>query len=420
MLKIFFKRKYVVAVLYLISLTFIYTSIYASSYIFYPGKEDSNSIISNSTDKTDESSISAIATPEFSFQSEAQILMEASTGTVIYANNENEKLLPASVTKVMTLLILMEHIDSGNIAYTDKVTCSANASQMGGSQIWFKEGETLTIDEALKAICVVSANDVTVAIAEMIGGSESNFVSMMNEKAKELGMENTHFMNSHGIDEDNHYTTAKDIAIMSRELILKHPDILKYTSIWMDTLRNGTFALSSTNKLIRYYEGATGLKTGSTSLALFNLSATATRNNTTFISVIMKAPSSDIRLQETRQLLDYAFANYETKSLCEKGTIIENIKVNKNVNTSTNIVVENNITALLQKGTNVDVTQNVYYNQDLIAPITKNQVVGTIDIINKATGETIGSSNLVIEQEIPKSSILDYLKKMFNVYIINV
>ena len=178
---------------------------------------------------------------------------------------------------------------------------------MGGSQIWFKEGEKLTVDEALKAICVVSANDVTVAMAEHIGGSEENFVKMMNEKAVELGMENTHFMNSHGIDEENHYTSAKDVAIMSRELINKHPDILKYTSIWMDSLRDGTFALSSTNKLIRYYEGATGLKTGSTSQALFNLSGTATRNNTSFIAVVMKAPSSNVRLAEVKQLLDYRF-----------------------------------------------------------------------------------------------------------------
>ena len=262
------------------------------------------------------SSINTIAAnPQFTFQSEAQVLMEPTTGEILYANNENEKLLPASVTKIMTLLLTMEQIDSGKMAYEDKVKCSAKASHMGGSQIWFKENEELTVDECLKAICVVSANDVTVAMAEKIGGSEENFVKMMNDKALELGMENTCFKNSHGIDEEGHYSTAKDIAIMSRELITKHPDILKYTSIWQDTLRNGEFGLNSTNKLIRFYEGATGLKTGSTSQALFNLSGTATRNGTSFIAVVMRAPSSDIRLQEVKQLLDYGFANYEIKNI---------------------------------------------------------------------------------------------------------
>ncbi len=193
----------------------------------------------------------------------------------------------------------------GKISYDDKIVCSANASHMGGSQIWFKEGEELTVNDALKAIAVVSANDVCMAVSEHIGGSEQNFVKMMNEKAKELGMENTSFMNCHGIDTEGHYTTAKDIAIMSRELITKHPDILKYTSIWMDTLRDGTFGLSSTNKLIRYYDGATGLKTGFTSDAGYNLSGTATRNGTTYIAVVMKAPTSEVRLSEIKQLLDY-------------------------------------------------------------------------------------------------------------------
>ena len=193
----------------------------------------------------------------------------------------------------------------GKISYDDKIVCSANASHMGGSQIWFKEGEELTVNDALKAIAVVSANDVCMAVSEHIGGSEQNFVKMMNEKAKELGMKNTSFMNCHGIDTEGHYTTAKDIAIMSRELITKHPDILKYTSIWMDTLRDGTFGLSSTNKLIRYYDGATGLKTGFTSDAGYNLSGTATRNGTTYIAVVMKAPTSEVRLSEIKQLLDY-------------------------------------------------------------------------------------------------------------------
>lgn len=356
--------------------------------------------------------------PVFNFQSVAQILMEPTTGEILYANNENEKLLPASVTKVMTLLLIMERIDSGMLKYEDMVTCSANASGMGGSQIWFREGEQLTIDEALKAICVVSANDVTVAMAELIGGSEENFVAMMNKKAQELGMVNTNFMNSHGIDEDGHYTTAKDIALMSRELINKHPDILKYTSIWMDTLRNGTFGLSSTNKLIRFYEGATGLKTGSTSKALFNLSATATRNGTTFLAVVLKAPTSDVRLQEVKQLLDYGFANYETKEIVTKDVLVEQIDVNKNINSKVNVYVKDSVTTLCKKGNNINTIENIIYNNNITAPIKNGDSVGKINIINKDTNEIIGSSDLIVKEDIDKSNFVNYLEKILNLYII--
>ncbi len=304
------------------------------------------------------------------------------------------------------------------MTYEDKISCSAKASHMGGSQIWFKEGEQLSVDEALKAIAVVSANDVTVAMAEHIGGTEENFVKMMNDKAQELGMENTHFMNSHGIDEENHYSCAKDIAIMSRELITKHPDILKYTSIWMDSLRGGTFGLSSTNKLIRFYDGATGLKTGSTSQALFNLSGTATRNGTTYIAVVMRAPSSDIRLQEIKQLLDYGFATYESKSICDKGTVVESKAINKNVNESANIIVKENVTALLEKGSKIESEQEITYNSDISAPVKSGDVVGKIKILNNSDGSVIGESDLIIEKDIGKSSFTDYFKKIFKMYIL--
>lgn len=316
------------------------------------------------------------------------------------------------------MLLTMEQIDSGKMSYTDKISCSANASHMGGSQIWFKEGEELTADEALKAICVVSANDVTVAMAEHIAGSETNFVKMMNDKAKELGMVNTNFMNSHGIDEENHYTTAKDIAIMSAELINKHPDILKYTSIWMDTLRDGTFALSSTNKLIRFYEGATGLKTGSTSQALFNLSGTATRDGTTFIAVVMKAPSSDVRLAEIKQLLDYGFATYQVQSLCDKDTVIESKNVNKNVKDSIDIVVKDNITSLMEKGSKIEIDQNVTYDLEISAPIKKDTTVGKIEIINKADSQVVGSSDLIVKSDIERSGFVDYFKKIFKMFLL--
>lgn len=305
------------------------------------------------------------------------------------------------------------------MTYQDKVKCSTKASKMGGSQIWFKENEELTVDEALKAICVVSANDVTVAMAEKIGGSEENFVKMMNDKAKELGMENTCFKNSHGIDEEGHYTTAKDIAIMSRELITKHPDILKYTSIWQDTLRDGTFGLNSTNKLIRFYEGATGLKTGSTSQALFNLSGTATRDGTSFIAVVMRAPSSAVRFEEVKQLLDYGFANYEVKSVCEKGVVTGSINVNKCVNQSFEVAIKDGVTILADKGAKIDTVEKITYNDNLIAPISNGDEVGNIEIFNKDTNEKIGESKLVILKDAPKSNLVDYIKEAARFYLIN-
>lgn len=365
-----------------------------------------------------ESSISTVATPSFEFESQCQILMEPTTGEILYANNENEHMLPASVTKVMTILLIMEQIDSGALSYDDMVTCSKKASEMGGSQIWFKEGEQLTIDEALKAICVVSANDVTVAMAELIGGSEENFVAMMNEKAKELGMENTHFMNSHGIDEEGHYTSAKDIAIMARELINKHPNVLKYTSIWMDTLRNGEFGLSSTNKLIRYYDGATGLKTGYTSQALYNLVATATRGDTTFISVILKAPTSDIRTAETKTLLDYGFSNYEVKKICSSNTVLDEINVNKNISQRLETRIENDIYRLINKGQKIDTEQIITYDKNLTAEIESNQVIGKLEVYDKNTNEKIGESNIISNTELAKSTLKEYIFFVINKFFI--
>lgn len=366
-----------------------------------------------------ESSISTVANPSFTFESEAQVLMEPSTGEILYANNETEHMLPASVTKVMTLLLIMEQIDGGVLDYSDIVTCSKKASEMGGSQIWFEEGEQITIDEALKAICVVSANDVTVAMAELIAGSEENFVMAMNAKAKELGMENTHFVNSHGIDEEGHYTCAKDIAIMARELITKHPNILNYTSIWMDTLRDGTTELTSTNKLIRFYDGATGLKTGYTSNALYNLVGTATRGDTTFITVIMRAPTSDIRLAETKTLLDYGFATYETKKICSSNTVLEEMDINKSIDQKLETRLEDDIYSLMEKGKKVETEQIITYNENLSAPIEPNQIVGKIQIINKDSKEIIGQTNIISSNLVEKSNFLDYLKFIFKKFLLN-
>ncbi len=241
---------------------------------------------------------------------------------------------------------------------------------------------------------------------------------MMNDKAKVLGMENTCFKNSHGIDEEGHYTTAKDIAIMSRELITKHPNILKYTSIWQDTLRNGTFGLNSTNKLIRFYEGANGLKTGSTSQALFNLSGTATRNGTTFIAVIMRAPSSNVRLEETKMLLDYGFSNYEVKKVCEKNVVVDDIKVNKCVGKKQQVIIKDDISILSDKGAKLDTIEKITFDDNICAPLNISDAVGKIEIFNKETNEKVGESDIVLSESVKKSEFIDYLKEIFKIYLI--
>ena len=381
---------------------------FCSNYIF------ASSYIYELIKSSDVSSIATNANPSFTFESQAQVLMEPETGNIIYANNAEEKMLPASVTKLMTLLLLMEKIDSGALNYSDTITCSENASQMGGSQIWFEEGESLTVDEALKAICIVSANDVTVAVAEKIGGSEENFASMMNEKAKSLGMNNTHYMNSHGIDEEGHYTCAYDQAILARELISKHPNILKYTSIWMDTLRNGETELNSTNKLIRFYDGATGLKTGYTSLAMYNLVGTATRGNTTFISVIMKAPSSDVRLKETKMLLDYGFSNFETKKIASQNNDLDEIDVDKNINENLKTKISGDVYALCKKGEDSQYETNIIYDENIRAPLHEGDVVGKFQILNN--GEIFDEKDIICINDVLKSNFLDYLIYFFNNY----
>ena len=254
---------------------------------------------------------------ELAVESEACLLMEKTTGEVLYAVNEHAKLEPASVTKVMTLLLVMEAIDAGTLHYDDTVTASAHACSMGGSQIWLKENEKMSVEDMLKAVCVASANDCSMALAEHLAGSEAAFVEKMNQRAKELGMHDTTFRNPTGLPAEGHVTSAYDIAVMSRELILNHPDIRRYTTIWMDTLRDGTFGLSNTNKLIRYYEGATGLKTGSTDGAMYCLSATAERDGMELIAVILKSPTSTQRFESAKVLLNYGFAAYALADAAE-------------------------------------------------------------------------------------------------------
>lgn len=315
---------------------------------------------------------------DLKMESGGAILIEQHTGQVLYEHNMHEKLRPASVTKVMSILLIMEAVDSGKIALTDKVPCTEDAAAMGGSQIWLDVREELTVDEMLKAICVVSANDCTVAMANYLCGSQEAFVAKMNERAKELGMNDTTFKNCHGIDEDGHVTSPYDIALMSRELLNNHPNITKYTTIWMDTLRDGKSSLVNTNKLIRNYKGATGLKTGSTSVALYNLSASATRDNLSLIAVIMKAPTTKIRFAEAQKLLDYGFSNYEYKQLAKKGDVLKSVEVTKGVEENLNLIVKNDVGILLKKGQDKEVEQTVELNENISAPIQEEQKLGEI------------------------------------------
>ena len=314
----------------------------------------------------------------------------------------HEKLRPASVTKVMSILLIIEAVDSGQITLQDKVPCSENAAGMGGSQIWLEVGEELTVDEMLKAICVVSANDCTVAMAEYLCGSEEAFVSKMNERAKELGMNDTTFKNCHGIDEDGHLTSAYDIALMSRELLNNHPTILNYTTIWMDTLRDGESELVNTNKLIRNYKGATGLKTGSTSVALYNLSASATRDGMSLIAVILKAPTTKIRFSEAQKLLDYGFNNYEFKSLAVRGNVLKEADVTKGVNSKVNLIVENDVGILLKKGEDKNIEQTINIDESITAPIYEGQKVG--EIVFTLNNEEIGKTNIIAEKTVEKKT----------------
>ena len=344
-------------------------------------------------------------------EAESAILIEQNSGQILYGYNIHEKLYPASVTKVMSLLLIMEALDSGKITLETQIPCSSNAASMGGSQIWLDTTETLSVHEMLKAIAVVSANDCVVAMAEYLGGTEDGFVQMMNEKAKELGMNDTTFKNCHGIDEDGHLTSAYDIALMSRELLKNHPKITEYSTIWMDTLRNGESTLSSTNKLIRNYSGCTGLKTGSTSLALFNLSASATRDNLSLIAVVMKAPTSALRFSNATSLLDYGFNNYSYKSFGEQGEIVKSVAVQNGVSKEINAVYETSPSFLIKKGEENNINYEINLKDYIKAPVTQGQLLGTIKY--SINDSELGTVNLIAETSIEKLGLLGMVKSIF-------
>lgn len=367
----------------------------------FPIWEDNNFIQVNSSDNN-----------FLNLESESAILIEQTTGQILFEKNPHEKLRPASVTKIMSLLLIMEAIENDQISLDTPVPCSNNASSMGGSQIWLDPNESLTVEEMLKAICVVSANDCTVAMAEFLAGSEELFVNNMNNKAQELGMKNTCFKNCHGIDEDGHFTTSYDIALMSRELLVKYPQITNYTTIWMDSLREGKSELVNTNRLIRTYDGATGLKTGSTSLALYNLSASATRNDLSLIAVVLRAPTPQIRFSEAKLLLDYGFNTYYYKELALKNSFSQKLPINKGTEKYVNLIFEKDIGAVLKKSTTSNIEEKVILNENLNAPIKSGDILGSVEYY--LDGKIINSVNLISENNVDKIGFFNTFTLLIN------
>lgn len=345
---------------------------------------------------------------DLGLKSKSAILMEASTGDILYEQNSDEKLPPASITKIMTLLLIYEAERAGKIKWDDKVTVSQHAASMGGSQVFLEEGETQTVADMTKCIAIASANDAAVAMAEYIGGSEDGFVELMNSRAKELGMDNTEFKNACGLDTEGHITTAKDIALMSKELIKNFPDITKYTTTWQDTInhttRKGTteFGLTNTNKLIRWYDGATGLKTGSTGNAKYCLSATADKNGMELIAVIMAAPDNKSRFSEAIKLLDYGYANYAVVSGAKKGDSAGEIPVSKGEHETVLLEVSEDINAMIQKG---ESEPEIVYEltESLQAPIEKGVKAG--EAVYMLDGQVIAKADVITSEAVERASL---------------
>ena len=389
--------------------TFAFAVSYATAYVW---SNQSKKLETAETSVGLNSSSATVTDNPLALDCGAACLIEQNSGLIIYDYNMHEKLRPASVTKIMSLLLIMEALDSGKIQLTDKIPCTEDAAKMGGSQIWLDVRETLTVEEMLKAICVVSANDCVVAMADYLEGSQDAFVKKMNQKAQELGMNDTTFKNCHGIDEDGHLTSAYDIAIMSRELLMNHPSITKYTTIWMDSLRDGKSSLVNTNKLVRNYNGCTGLKTGSTSIALYNLSASATRNNLSLIAVVLKAPTPAIRFSNAQKLLEYGFSNYTVTSFGKKGDVIKSVEIKKGTTSSIDAILESDAEVLMSNGSSKDITQEIKLDDTFTAPILEGQKLGEVEF--SINGNVVSTVNLVANKSSDKLSFGSIIKFVMN------
>ena len=337
---------------------------------------------------------------ELALDAPSAILMEKATGTVLFAKDEHTPREPASVTKVMTLLLTMEAIDSGALSYDDSVTGSAHAASMGGSQIWLKEGEQMRVEDLIKAVCVVSGNDAAVALGEHIAGSEEAFVARMNERAKALGMNDTHFVNCTGLPAEGHVTSAYDIALMSRELILHHPDIRRFTTIWMDSLRDGQSMLVNTNKLVRFYPGATGLKTGSTSSAKYCISATAEKDGCELIAVVLGGSTSDKRFADAKALLNYGFASYALVTVVPESPLPA-VPVTLGTQKTVQAVLTENNALLLEKSRAGSLTQSLSLPDRVEAPVSAGEPLGSLDVFD-TEGTLVSSLPLLAGEDVPR------------------
>ena len=317
--------------------------------------------------------------PSLPLSCASAVLMEKETGALLYEQNPHEQLEPASVTKVMTLLLIFEALDAGRLSLEDTVTVSAYAAGMGGSQVYLKEGEQMPVSEMLKCVAVASANDCAVALAEHLAGSETAFVSQMNQRARELGMEDTAFLNCTGLPAQGHVTSAYDIALMSRELILNHPSIREYTTIWMDSIRDGAFGLTNTNRLIRFYQGATGLKTGSTDGALYCMSATAERDGMELIAVVMKSPTTAQSFEDAKALLDYGFASFSLIDVYPDGPLAP-VDVLLGEADQVQPVLERPCRLLVRRGEEGQVTTRLELAGDVEAPVDEGQTLGRLEV----------------------------------------
>ncbi len=359
--------------------------------------------------------ISGVKAEELAENAESALLLEVSTGKVIYEKNADKKLAPASMTKIMSMLLIMEAIDSGKLNFEDEVVISDNASKMGGSQIFLQTGEKYRVQELLKGIAIASGNDAVVAMAEKVSGSLSSFVEAMNNKAMSLGLKNTHFDNPHGLESENHYTTARDMSIMAKEL-LKHEKILEFTSIYEDYLKKpdgSSIWLVNTNRLVRFYEGVDGLKTGFTNQAGYCITTTAKRNDMRLLSVVMNAETSDLRSKDTVSMLNYGFNTYKLDILLSKEKDLGEVKIEKGQQKTTKIFIDNDIT-ILSKVT--DDKEEFSYNlnvEDLKAPIPNGEVVGFLEVID-SNGNIVKEVDVIIKEEIQKANIWTLFNRVFS------
>ena len=350
--------------------------------------------------------------------SESAILIESSTGKVLYEYNADEKRAPASMTKIMSMILIMDAINDGKFTMEDNVTISENASSMGGSQVYLNTGETYKVKELLKSIAIASANDAVVAMSEKVAGTTDKFVEMMNNKCIEIGCTNTNFVNPHGLDADGHVSSARDMALMGNYLVSNYPDILNYTSIYEDYLQRPDGSqtwLVNTNKLVRFYEDVDGLKTGFTSIAGYNLTSTAKKNNMRLIGVVMGVDSPDHRTSDTVKMLNYGFNTYKLSTIYEKDKVIDEVRVEKGKKDKVNLILKNDATELLNvNDPNKSYTINIKVD-NLVAPLKKGQKVGVAEILDNE-GNIVTNVDITVEEDINKANLWDYFKRNVNIF----